>query len=135
MVTCSTGRLRFIIGNTILSSISMLPTGTFVHVAGTWDGTTGRVYINGVLDGSKPMGPLPSNTLDLRIGADSNGANRFNGLIDEANVLNTALSAAQIAVIAAGDSEAPRNTGDVCMVNAACASGLCILGECGLLGL
>lgn len=127
------GHLRLIIGNTILFSNSTLPTGTFVHVAGTWDGATGRVYVNGVLDGSKPMGPLPNNTLDLRIGADSNGTNRFNGLIDEANVLNRALSAAQIAVIAAGDSEAPRNTGDVCMVSEACASGLCTLGECGLL--
>ncbi|MGH7633356.1 MAG: LamG-like jellyroll fold domain-containing protein, partial [Gemmatimonadaceae bacterium] len=96
----------------------------------TWDGTTGRVYINGVLDGSGPINSLPNNTLDLRIGADSNGNDRFNGLIDEAAVHNVALSAAQIAAIVAGDNEAPRCNGDICTADAACASGFCVDGVC-----
>jgi hypothetical protein len=73
----------------------------WVHVATTWDGTTVRLYVNGVLV-TTTLAPntLPSNMLDLRIGADSNGHNRFDGLLDELAVYDRTLSAAEIAAVA-----------------------------------
>jgi hypothetical protein len=74
-----------------------------VHVAGTYDGTTYSVYINGVLDGTATLGgTVPVNPgLTFRIGGDSTGANLFVGLIDEVEVYNRGLSAAEVAGLAA----------------------------------
>lgn len=94
------GRIRLIIGPINMFANTLLPTNTWIHIAGTWDGTTGRMYLNGVLDGTGTATTLPSNGLAVRIGADSNGQNRFNGLIDEVSIYNVALSAQEIAAIA-----------------------------------
>jgi concanavalin A-like lectin/glucanase superfamily protein len=97
-------KLRLIVGSTHLSTASSLPTGAWVHVAGTWDGTTGRLFVNGSVAGSAAIaGPLPTTSLPLRIGADSNGENRFSGKIDEVALYNRALTTAEIgAIVAAG---------------------------------
>jgi hypothetical protein len=100
------GHLRAIIGSTTLSSTASLPTGVWTHVALTYDGTNLSVYINGQADSSTGLtGAIPSNSLALRIGADSTGASQFNGLIDEAAVYNRALTATELqAAFAAGTS-------------------------------
>lgn len=80
-----------------------MPLGEWVRVAGTWDGTSGKLYVNGIqVHSYNPPNPqpIPSNTVDLRIGADSNGATRLNGLVDDATVFDQALSAAQIQSLA-----------------------------------
>jgi RHS repeat-associated protein len=76
-----------VIGNTSIS------TGVWHHVAGVFDGSQMRVYLNGVLDGtlSTSNGPA-SGTSSLKIGRTS-GGNYFNGLIDEARVSNSAVYA------------------------------------------
>jgi len=90
-------KLRFIIGGQALSSANDLPTVVWVHVAATYDGATMTLYINGVPSGTlAATGAIPTNALSLKLGADSTGANRFNGLIDEARVFNRALTPAEV---------------------------------------
>ena len=75
---------------------------TWVHLAGTYDGTTMRIYVNGVEQASKP-GPatITTNTLNLAIGAEPNGFRPLTGAIDDVVIHATALSATQIAQLAA----------------------------------
>lgn len=98
------GKLRMIVGtNSAFVSPSLLPVGAWAHVAGTWDGISGKLYVNGSLAHSyNPPNPqaIPSNTLDLRLGADSTGATRLNGLIDDAALFDQALTATQISALA-----------------------------------
>ena len=42
------------------------------------------------------QGPIPTNALPLRIGADSSGGSRFRGTIDEPRVYGRALTAGEI---------------------------------------
>ncbi len=83
--------------NIRLSANSFLTPDTWVHVAVTYDGTTLRMYIDGVLDASavKPFGQ--PNLADLRIGTSSNCGNSFKGLIDEVRIWNITRSGSQIA--------------------------------------
>jgi hypothetical protein len=91
------GKLRIIAGSGTVSSTASLKTGEWIHVAGVYDGATLTVYANATPVGTLPYtGALPGNTLPLRLGADSQGANRFDGSIDEARIYNRALSAADI---------------------------------------
>jgi len=77
-----------------------VPLNAFSLVAGTFDGAQLTVYLNGAVDGSFPVTTnLIANTLPLRIGADSNGTNTFNGLVDEVMVFNRALSVMEVQTI------------------------------------
>jgi len=104
MIDTFQGRLRLVIGALRLSSADVLPTETWTHVAGTFDGTTARVFVDGVEAASTPWPtPIPPNDLDVRIGADSDGANRFDGRIDEPAIHGRALTAAELsAIVGAG---------------------------------
>lgn len=105
MLDTYNNRVRLIIDGSTLSGSTSLTSPTdyrnrWIHVAGTFDGTTMRVYLNGVLDGS--MTPDPgtwTNNLPLRIGADQAGASRFSGAIDEVELFNRALGAAELLAI------------------------------------
>jgi hypothetical protein len=69
----------------------------FIHVAGTFDGATLSVYVNGELAGFANIGgTIPVNDLPLRIGADSGGGSLFSGVIDEARIFDHALSGDEI---------------------------------------
>ncbi|WP_242918056.1 LamG-like jellyroll fold domain-containing protein [Pontibacter liquoris] len=72
---------------------------TWMHIAATYNGSVIKIYINGVENSSKTLTAPPSinaNNLALAIGAQSDGASKFQGAIDEVRVYNTALSATQI---------------------------------------
>lgn len=75
--------------------------GDWNHVAVTYDGTTKRLYFNGVELGSG-SGAIALNigAANFRIGS-TNGGEFFNGLIDDVRVYNTAESGATIAGLAA----------------------------------
>ena len=84
----------------------------WMHVAATFDGATIRLYINGVQQGSvASTTPITVNTLPLAIGAQSDNSRWFGGLMDDARVYATALSASQIAALATPPS-APVATAD-----------------------
>jgi hypothetical protein len=71
--------------------------GSAYHVVGTYDGTTQRLYINGVQVASAALSGSASTTSSpLYIGSWDGGGEFFSGTIDEAAVYAKALSAAQV---------------------------------------
>ena len=82
---------------TITSSV-VIPTGIWHNVAVSYDGTTAKLYIDGVLDVSKTMPTVPANTQSFLIAAADgvNTTSYFNGGIDEVRVWNVALTDKQL---------------------------------------
>jgi hypothetical protein len=92
-------------GNTFrVDSTSKLPVdgSSWVHLAATYDGTTMRLFVDGVLEGSK-AGPsaVRANALELAIGAEPGGVRPFKGVIDAVGLYGRALSAQEIGALAA----------------------------------
>jgi len=95
-----------VLANNVCSGVD-LPLNTWTHLAGTFDGSTIRLYMNGQLIGQQTGASLgPSNTAPLLIGATSLACNPFyptGGLIDEVEMFNRALSQTEIqAIVDAG---------------------------------
>jgi hypothetical protein len=96
---------------TVISS-SSLALNTWSHVAGVYNGSSVKIYINGVLQGEVAYSQgVFAATTDLSIGGVVGGVPSgqfiapFSGLIDEAQVINRALSQAEIqAVVNAGSA-------------------------------
>jgi hypothetical protein len=74
--------------------------GKWHYIAATYDGTTMRIYIDGVQTGTQTgfTGNLPNLAGALHIGADyqATPANFFNGSIDDVRIYNRALSPTEI---------------------------------------
>jgi hypothetical protein len=84
-------------GDKSVTSTGALPLNTWSHVAFTYDGTTMRLYVNGVQVKSKAQtGSASVSAGMLRIGGNSVWGEYFAGMIDEVRVYNRALSAADI---------------------------------------
>ena len=77
--------------------VGAIQTGQTYHVAGTYDGTTSRLYINGVEVAALPLtGAIGTTSNGLYI-ASWNGSNEFlKGTVDDVAVYQTALSAARV---------------------------------------
>lgn len=75
-------------------------TGSWVHVVATRNGTTNKIYINGVSDtlaaNTTNAGNIDYSTGNLWLG-QRNGGLRFNGSLDEIGLWNRELSAAEVA--------------------------------------
>ncbi|NDP26323.1 MAG: choice-of-anchor D domain-containing protein [Flavobacterium sp.] len=81
---------------TITSSV-VIPAGIWHNIAVSYDGTTAKLYIDGVLDVSKAMSTVPSNTQSFLIAAANGDAlSFFQGGIDEVRVWNVALTDKQL---------------------------------------
>ncbi|HVU64269.1 MAG TPA: LamG-like jellyroll fold domain-containing protein, partial [Phycisphaerales bacterium] len=117
----ATNRVLFYITNVFgvsgagLYSSAVIPPGTLTHCAGTFDGTTLRLYINGQLDNTA-VAPSPTvyyaTDMPIVIGAGNFGlgyARNFQGLIDEVRIWDHVRTAAEIA--AAFDCPASVGTG------------------------
>src|ERR1041384_2131815 len=84
----SNGTYATVIGNTAMSL------NAWHHIAGVYDGTQMRVYLDGVLNGTAAATMAPgNNTTGFRIGKSSflYYPNYFNGRIDEVRVSNAAI--------------------------------------------
>ena len=78
----------------------------WTHLAGTYDGSTAALYVDGVLVGSLQVtGIFPTDTTPLILGANGNTqavSERFPGRIDEIALYNRALDANEIQRLASG---------------------------------
>lgn len=83
-----------------LNSAPVMATGQWYHVAGTYDGTTMKIYINGSEVGSSTnAGTIDNGNYNLTIGraAYTAGGNRyFDGNIDEVRVWSDAVTPASL---------------------------------------
>jgi len=76
--------------------------GQWVHVVGTYDGTTERLYINGVLNNSCPAarGPLDANNHIVSIGSRQSGSGAYDlslfGALDDVRIYPRALDAVEV---------------------------------------
>jgi hypothetical protein len=83
--------------NPMLSAANGLALNTWTHIAGTYDGSTLRIYINGVLSASVARtGPIDPSTYALTIGADTMHGSYYSGLIDEVRIYNRALGGTEV---------------------------------------
>ncbi len=76
---------------------SVLPTTSWSHVTGTYNGSTLRLYVNGVQVGTANLsGNLVASTGVLRIGGNSMWGEYFGGQMDDLRIYNRALTPAEI---------------------------------------
>jgi hypothetical protein len=74
-----------------------LPTATFSHLVGTYNGSTMRLYVNGrEVASASYSGAIATSGQPLQFGRLASGNNYFNGRIDEVAVYSSALSAARV---------------------------------------
>ncbi len=95
-------------GSAILGETQVTP-GEWHHVAGTYDGATIRLYVDG-LEEQKPTeydAGLTANNCNVFIGGNSEKPERcWNGLIDDVRIYNYALSEAEIEALYASQGSA-----------------------------
>ena len=80
-------------------SLTPITTDKWYHLAGTYDGATLRIYVNGVMENSVPVNlPLSQNLSIVRIGALADTVNNTNtsGIIEEARIWNRTRAQAEI---------------------------------------
>jgi hypothetical protein len=109
----ATGGLTFgTVGNFVTTG-SSLQLNTWTHVAGTFDGATLRIYVNGTLAGTLTGTLGPNINAPLSIGT-AGTCQSFGGKIDEVEIFNRALSQIEIQSIYnaanAGTCSAPTPT-------------------------
>ena len=99
-------------GTTTKGSVGTAPlaANTWTYLATTYDGSSIKVYVNGVQVSSVAMtGAIKTSLNPLQIGGDTISGQNFKGLIDEVRVYNRSLTQAEIQadMAAAGDLTAP----------------------------
>jgi hypothetical protein len=98
--------LQFVISiggtySSLQTPANVLTTGVFQHVAATYDGTTMRIYVNGIEVANKAQtGAIDATTDPIVLGRNvTNTSIAFQGAIDEVALYNRALSADEITSI------------------------------------
>jgi len=93
-------------GFKIAEGSTALVVGVWNHIAGTYDGSNIRVYLNGVEEDSlSATGNMSSTTAPVRIGAGSGGAGTeqpFDGDIGHCAIWDTGLSSSEVQSLSAG---------------------------------
>ena len=89
------GSCEYATGTTLANN-----SGTWYHLAGTWNGSKLQVYLNGVADDSTPptLTSLHSGARSIRLGYDA-ASEDYNGTIDEVLIFDRALSPEQISAM------------------------------------
>ncbi|MBN1804182.1 MAG: LamG domain-containing protein, partial [Sedimentisphaerales bacterium] len=89
----------------LITGIATLPTEQWLHVAMSWDGTTVRVYVNGIEEASSGYSNVDTIQDMAQLGNTgiSSPTERFRGMFDEVSFYNTALTPGEILYLAEGD--------------------------------
>ena len=98
--------------NVQVATASTFLTGQFYHVAGTYDGTRARIYVNGVLQGQVIQATtiVYDNSVPYTIGSNFSGFRNlgfprtWDGVIDEVEMFSRALTPAEINAISLAGS-------------------------------
>jgi hypothetical protein len=91
------GAIETATGTTQTRGPSRLITGTWTHLAVTYDGVLLRLYVNGLQMSARAVsGNILTSSGALRIGGDLAGGEYFEGFIDEVRIYNKALTAGEI---------------------------------------
>ncbi len=88
--------------HTLIFPEKRFPVGRWYHVAQTFDGTTYRAYVDGVLQGEAPLAYKPQGPGRSSVGVRINRVNYFNGAIHEARFTPRALDPAEFTRIPSG---------------------------------
>jgi hypothetical protein len=81
-------------------SASSIPANTWTHIAATYDQTSIKIYINGVLDGTlNTSSPLPTGNEVWYLGKRFAGPDMISGVMDEIRIWNVARTQAQIQAV------------------------------------
>lgn len=96
-------------GSTQVSTVgtTSMGTGTWFHLAGTYDGSNIRVYLNGIEENSNAVsGNIPSNNQPVRIGVGSGALTEqpFDGNIGHCAIWDAGLTAGEIKSLSEGIS-------------------------------
>jgi PKD repeat protein len=84
-------------GEQTLLGTATLPANAWSHLAASYDGTTQRIYVNGVQVASRAQtGTISTSAGVLRIGGNSVWGEYFQGHIDEVRIYNRALNTSEI---------------------------------------
>jgi hypothetical protein len=104
--TGSNNRWRFCVSNgnagsgRCVTDTEPLTPGVWTHLAGVYDGSALKIYVNGVLKNTtdaSSVGNIGYTSQSLRIGTSNTDPGQyFNGTIDEVAIFNRALSASEI---------------------------------------
>lgn len=79
-----------------VTSVASFTANTWYHVAGTYDGTTMKMYINGVLDNSTAVTGTSAATGTFYLGRNYEPIRTLNGSLDELRVWSRPLTAAEL---------------------------------------
>jgi hypothetical protein len=91
-----------------LTSPSAMPLQTWIHLAGTWDGSEARLYVNGTeVTTAQVGGPLAAETNPVVLGGNGNSGSRtvselVPGRLGDIMLYRRALAADEIARLASG---------------------------------
>lgn len=84
-------------GGQVSTGTSIVNDGQWHYLAGTFDGSNLKIYVDGVLENTLATTYTPlTSTFPFAIGAWPAGGNPLSGSVDELSVWNTALPASQI---------------------------------------
>lgn len=82
------------------STFEPIESNRWYHISGTYDGSTIKIYIDGVLKAFRDIpAPIDDDKLPLMIGSDDSGK-YFKGMMDEVGIWDRPLSESEIAILA-----------------------------------
>lgn len=86
----------------LATSLNIVPLDAWTHLAATYEGSSMKIYINGIERASDPVsGTIGTSGNPLFIGTRTPAPNEvFDGIIDEVRIYNEALRAEEIAALA-----------------------------------